>query len=446
MLWKCGNFEFDTRFPVIMGIINATPDSFSDGGKNFKSDTALVNARKLIDEGASIIDVGGESTRPGSSPIDAQEEWRRIEKIVVELAKEGVCVSVDTRHSNVAKRAIKAGASIINDISGFQNPEMIRVVRDANCGLVVMHMRGTPQDMQEHCDYEDVVSEVKDFLSERVESLSVLGIDKSRICVDPGPGFAKNAQQTLDIMRNIHEFRHIGCPVMAAPSRKSYLSTLTSESLDCEAKDALTAKECLKAAELGASILRVHNAKVVADALKDLKPYAILSLGANVALVQSSGKDIKDSLIAQLNLAIQELLFLPDSQLIDVSNFYSSKPAYLENQADFVNCAVLLRTGIAPKELLGYLHAIENSLRRVREVENGPRTLDIDIVDYQLYVCESELLTLPHVGATQRDFVVKPILDILPGHILADGTRIDSIPESDRVGAAQKIEGKKCSI
>ena len=483
MFWKCGKFEFDTRLPVVMGVINATPDSFSDGGKNWEPETAVENALLLVEQGAQIIDVGGESTRPGSEPVDPEEEWRRIEPIVEtladpemlaklkpsaeleELAQQGVCVSVDTRHASVAKRALAAGAAIINDVSGFRDEDMVAAVKDSDCGLVVMHMRGTPQTMGEFCDYSDVVGEVRDWLGSQVSSLEGAGIARERICIDPGPGFAKTPEQTLDVMRNLHEFRHVGCPVMAAPSRKRYLSLLAPvistdssssspksnpshgsnpapSNLTLEQKDELTARECLKASELGAGVLRVHNVEAVKAALGDLKPYAVLSLGANVALVQSEGATIEESLIAQLNLAIQELLFLPDTQLIDVSPFYSSKAAYKTDQADFVNCAVLIRTGIAPLELLDYLHAIENSLGRVREVENGPRTLDIDIVDYQTYVCKSDVLTLPHPLAVERDFVVKPVSDVLPRHVLADGTPIDAVTETARVGRAFKLEPK----
>ena len=192
------------------------------------------------------------------------------------------------------------------------------------------------------------------------------------------------------------------------------------------------------ACELGASVVRTHNVAVTVKALSGLRPYVILSLGSNIALVANEGEET-DGKRAQIDLAIASLCQIPDSQIIDMSHYYLSEPAYLKDQEDFVNVAVLMRTGIPPKELLGYLHAIEGMLGRRREVENGPRTIDIDIVDFQLYTAISDELTLPHPGAVDRDFVVKPVCEMLPAHVLADGTRIDVLPEEKRIGKATRI-------
>ena len=173
-------------------------------------------------------------------------------------------------------------------------------------------------------------------------------------------------------------------------------------------------------------------------ALADLRPYVLLGLGSNVALVAEPGEET-EAKIAQINHAIGQLCMVPDSQIIDIASFYGSKPAYYDDQDDFVNTVVLMRTGVPPRELLGYLHAIENSLGRVREIENGPRTLDIDILDYQMYHFATDDLVLPHPRVCERDFVVKPLLEIRPGHVLADGTLVDSVPEDQRVGAAWKL-------
>ena len=165
-----------------------------------------------------------------------------------------------------------------------------------------------------------------------------------------------------------------------------------------------------------------------------------MGLGCNVPLVAEPGEELEGK-IAMLNQAITELCSLPDSQIIDISSFYESEPAYYEDQDTFVNAVVLLRTGIAPKELLGYLHAIENSLGRVREIENGPRTCDLDILDYQLYVTDNDVLTLPHPRIPERDFVLKPLLELRPNHVLADGVRVAQAakPESERYGKAERI-------
>ena len=192
------------------------------------------------------------------------------------------------------------------------------------------------------------------------------------------------------------------------------------------------------ACEQGAHVFRVHNVGVHVEALKDLRPYALIALGCNVALVAEPGEE-REAKIAQLNMAIGDLCALPDTQIIDVSSFYESEPAYYEDQDVFVNAVVLLRTGIPPKELLDYLHVIENKLGRVRTIANGPRTCDLDILDYQMYVCDTDVLTLPHPRIAERDFVVKPLLEILPGHILADGSAVDSVPEEQRIGRSFKL-------
>ncbi len=440
MLWKCGSFEFDTRRPVIMGILNVTPDSFSDGGTHNAPEAAIAWAQKLIDEGAHLIDVGGESTRPGSAEVSVEEEAARVLPVVRALAEQGVCVSVDTRHAEVARVCVEAGAAVINDVSGFRDPAMVQVAAESDCGVVVMHMQGEPGTMQEDPQYADVVTEVRDYLREQAEMLEAAGVARERICVDPGPGFGKTAQQTLELVRNFHEFNRLGYPVMVAVSRKSFLGYAYGIDDPVE-RDHVSATEALAACELGASVVRVHNVAETVKALADLRPYALLALGCNVPLVAEPGEE-REGKIAMLNQAITELCSLPDSQIVDISSFYESEPAYYEDQDTFINAVVLLRTGIAPKELLGYLHAIENSLGRVREIENGPRTCDLDILDYQLYVTDNEVLTLPHPLILERDFVVKPLLELLPGHVLANDVAVAAaaLPEAERYGKANRIE------
>lgn len=440
MIWNCSNFSFDTKVPIVMGILNVTPDSFSDGGEYDSPEAALVHAEEMVAQGASIIDVGGESTRPGAEPVSPDEEWARVGEVVRILAERGICVSIDTRNAEVARKAVEAGASIINDVSGFRDPAMVEVARTCDAGLVVMHMKGEPKTMQEDPVYGDVVREVCDYLRDQAAMLEAAGVDRSRICVDPGPGFGKTPKQTIELMRNIHEVVHLGYPVMCAASRKSFVSYAyrIEDASDMHARDVASAAEALLACELGAAVVRTHNVPMTAEGLADLRPYVLLGLGSNVALVANPGEE-QEAKIAQINLAIGQLCMLPDSQIIDMSSFYESKPAYYEDQDDFVNAVVLMRTGLPPMELLNHLHGIENSLGRVRERENGPRTLDLDILDYQTYTYSNETLTLPHPRVTERDFVVKPLLEILPGHVLSDGTPVDSVPEEERIGAARLI-------
>ena len=205
-------------------------------------------------------------------------------------------------------------------------------------------------------------------------------------------------------------------------------------------RDEASATEALMACELGASVVRMHNVATTAAMLEHLRPYCVLALGANVALV-GTDEEIQEALIAQLNQAIADLCLLPDSQLIDVSSFYESEPAYVEDQEKFVNAVVLLRTSLAPRDMLRYIHAIEDRLGRVRTLRNGPRTCDIDILDYQLYVSNDEELTLPHPRILERDFVVKPLLEILPGHVLSDGTLVT--PDQVSLGWAKQITREK---
>lgn len=441
MIWECGRFKFDTVTPTIMGVVNVTPDSFSDGGDNYDPEAAIAAAVQMAKDGALVIDVGGESTRPGASPVSPDEEWRRVGPVVEALSKKGLCVSIDTRHSQVAEKAIAAGASIVNDVSGFRDLEMVNVARNSDAGLVVMHMQGEPSTMQDDPRYDDVVSEVCEYLGARARELCESGISRKRICLDPGPGFGKTPKQTVELMRNIHEVRHLGYPVMVAASRKRYVAyAYHIDDPDPKARDEASAQEALLACELGASVVRTHNVKKTVEVLSGLRPYVLLGLGSNVALVAEPGEET-EAKIAQINLAVASLCQLPDSQLVDMSSFYESEPAYCTDQDAFVNAVVLMRSGIPPKEMLAYLHAIEARLGRVRDDANpkGPRTIDIDILDYQLYTAMSDELTLPHPGVVERDFVVKPLCEILPNHVLADGSRVGDIPEDKRVGRAWKV-------
>jgi len=351
------------------------------------------------------------------------------------LSAEGICVSIDTRHAEVAQAAVRAGASIINDISGFRDDAMVDVAKACDAGLVVMHMQGEPATMQVAPTYDDVVVEVRDWLNDRAHLLEAAGIARERICIDPGPGFGKTASQTLELVRNFHEFARLGYPVMCAVSRKSFIGATYGIEAPQERDDA-SAAEALMACELGATIVRTHNVAATAQALKGLRPLVVVGMGCNVALVANPGEE-REGKIALLNQAISQLCTVPDSQIVDISSFYTSEPAYYEDQDEFVNAVVLMRCGVPPLELLNYLHAIENSLGRVREIENGPRTCDLDIEDYQMYVCDTEVLTLPHPRTLERDFVVKPLAELRPTFVFADGSKLEDA--NPRYGKAARI-------
>ena len=358
--------------------------------------------------------------------------------VVKALASKGICVSIDTRHAPVARAALEAGASSINDVSGFRDPAMVDLAASCDAGLVVMHMGGDdPRTMQNEPVYEDVVAEVRDYLKAQADNLIAHGVARERICLDPGPGFGKTAKQTIELMRNFHEFNRLGFPTMVAVSRKSYIGE-AYQIEEPKERDSASAAEALMACELGASVIRTHNVALTAQALEEnLRPYVLIGMGCNVALVADEGEE-REGKIAMINKAIGDMCMLPDTQIIDISSYYESEPAYFEDQDLFVNTVVLIRTGLPPQELLTYLQAIENSLGRVRTQKNGPRTCDLDILDYQGYVSDLEVLTLPHPLLLERDFVVKPLLELLPHHELANGVPVTF--DNVKYGKAWKCE------
>jgi dihydropteroate synthase len=255
------------RRPLLMGILNVTPDSFSDGGLYRDVEDACDRARQLVEDGADIIDVGGESTRPYAEPVVEHDELKRVMQVVKRLASSlEVPISIDTRKAAVAKAAIDAGAEIINDVSGLQgDPAMVDVALATGAGLCVMHMQGTPQTMQVNPTYGDVVREVHDYLRGRRDSLIAAGVDPQRICLDPGLGFGKTAEHSLALMRHCRGFHELGCPLLVGPSRKGFLGTLAG---DPQAdRTAATIQAALILAAQGVQILRVHDVRQVREAL-----------------------------------------------------------------------------------------------------------------------------------------------------------------------------------
>lgn len=251
-----------------MGIVNVTPDSFSDGGRFLDPSAALDHALQLAAQGADFLDVGGESTRPGAIPVDVVEELRRVVPVIERLAPQvSVPISVDTTKSEVARAALDAGATIVNDVSGLTfDPEMVRVCAESDCGVVVMHIQGTPQTMQMAPHYEDVVDEVAEWLCARVESLGRAGIDASRIVVDPGVGFGKTAEHNRELLSHVAGLRRAGRPVLVGHSRKRFLAKLLGRPLDELLAGTIGCAVAL--AEQQVEIVRVHDVGPVKDALR----------------------------------------------------------------------------------------------------------------------------------------------------------------------------------
>jgi dihydropteroate synthase len=247
---------------LIMGIVNTTPDSFSDGGHYAMSDAAVAHGLELWSQGADIVDVGGESTRPGATPVPAREEIDRIIPVVRDLADEGVVVSVDTMKAEVAEAAVAAGAHIINDVTALGDPAMARVCAESGVGVVLMHMQGEPQTMQDDPQYDDVVEDVAVYLEERVAFAAEAGIEMERLCLDPGIGFGKTFDHNIGLLNNIGRFAGTGLPVLIGTSRKGFLATILGEAgVDTIAieRDAATAATVALAIAGGASVVRVHN-------------------------------------------------------------------------------------------------------------------------------------------------------------------------------------------
>jgi dihydropteroate synthase len=254
--------------PAVMGIVNVTPDSFSDGGRFLDPAAAVAHGLALAAAGADVLDVGGESTRPGAAPVDADEELRRVLPVVERLAAEaGVPVSIDSRKAVVAAAALEAGATVVNDIGGGRDPEMLGVVAGADAGLVVMHMQGEPRTMQESPRYDDVVVDVGDFLVDRLAAARQAGIATASLCADPGLGFGKTAAHNLTLLARLGELvARVDVPVLVGASRKSFIARAVGD--DPTARDDGSLATAVWAVDHGARIVRVHDAGAAADALR----------------------------------------------------------------------------------------------------------------------------------------------------------------------------------
>jgi len=262
-------FEWGKR-TYLMGVLNVTPDSFSDGGDYYTIESALAQAENMVKSGVDIIDIGGQSTRPGAAEISLEEEIDRVIPVVERLRQKAeifgsVPISVDTTRAQVAKAAVEAGADIINDISGATfDSEMLSTVAQLKVPIILMHIRGTPQTMQKLTDYRDLIGEIREFLESRIAGAVAAGIDKSHIILDPGIGFAKNYSQNLEILQQLAKFRGLDCPILVGVSRKSFIGHILNQPL---AKQRIwgTAAACTGAIANSADILRVHDVREMHD-------------------------------------------------------------------------------------------------------------------------------------------------------------------------------------
>lgn len=559
-VWRCGKYELKFDRPRIMGVLNVTPDSFSDGGEHLDTDAAIAHGLKMLDDGADIIDVGGESTRPSFTPVDPDTEARRVLPVVQALAKAGAVVSIDTRHVEVAKAAVRVGASIVNDVTGFTDPRMVDFVKESDCGLVVMHagevadverprthtevqldtsaaafmaqkareaeeaaralgatgkskraakaklISGMVQPLQPQLPFDapapaadaeqaapapgasaavafdatdaDAVSasvedapssddlasvmarsgatayngsrsaqlrrftlpdsapimrRVMGFLSDQARALIHAGVARERICLDPGSGFGKEANEDIVIQRELGKIASLGYPTLCAVSRKRLVGSISGVA-NARERDIATFGVCLGAIEQGANIVRVHNVAGFAQFLNGFwaiaRPQprrAYVALGSNEGDRLENIRTARD-LIAQI----------PMTCVSSCSRIYESEPAYETDQDAFANAVIEIKTELAPLILLDELGKVELQLGRDRSGKakaNGPRPIDCDLLWMDNEVHGGDKLRLPHPGLGERDFVLVPLEDLM--HNPARFFRYEGIdvkePE-DRVG------------
>jgi dihydropteroate synthase len=262
---RCGRFSLALERPLVMGVLNVTPDSFSDGGRFLERDAAIAHARRMVAEGADIVDVGGESTRPGARPVSEDEELERVLPVLEALRELPVPLSVDTRRPRVMREALAAGASMVNDVEALEAPGALAAVAASGCGVCLMHKKGDPATMQDNPVYADVVAEVKSYLAARIAAAEAAGIARERIVADPGFGFGKTAAHNLELLRRLAEFSELGVPIAVGLSRKSTLGAITGRPTGERLAASLAA--ALLAAQAGATILRVHDVRETRDAL-----------------------------------------------------------------------------------------------------------------------------------------------------------------------------------
>ena len=575
-IWRCGKYELKFDRPRIMGVLNVTPDSFSDGGEHLDTEAAIAHGLKMLDDGADIIDVGGESTRPGFTPVDPDTEAQRVLPVVKALARAGAIVSIDTRHVEVAKAAVRVGASIVNDVTGFTDPRMVDFVKESDCGVVIMHagevsdierprthtavqldtsaaafmaekareaeaaarelgatgkskraakaklISGMIQPLQPQLPFDallaadgaagaeqqaavadssaaatesvegtvaldaapsdgaavavsavdapagasadnlasvmarsaartgsanrtsqlrrftlpdsaPIMRRVMGFLSDQARALIHAGVDRERICLDPGPGFGKDANEDIVIQREMGKIASLGYPTLCAVSRKRLVGAIAGVE-DARDRDIATFGVCLGAIEQGANIVRVHDVAGFYQFLNGFwaiaRPQprrAYVALGSNKGDREENIRSARD-LIAQI----------PMTCVSACSRIYESEPAYETRQAAFANAVVEIKTELAPLILLEELMKIEQKLGRTRAKgarPNGPRVIDCDLLWMDNEIHGGDKLRLPHPYLGERDFVLVPLEDLM--HNPARFFRYEGVdvkePE-DRVG------------
>jgi dihydropteroate synthase len=435
-----------------MGVVNVTPDSFSDGGQWYGADAAVAHGLELVAQGADIVDVGGESTRPGAQRVSAEEELRRVGPVITELVLAGVPVSVDTMRAQVAEFAVGAGAQLVNDVSGgLADPDMTRLVADAGVPYVVMHWRGHSRDMYARAVYRDVVAEVRDELARRVEEVVKTGVRPDRIVLDPGLGFGKRPEHNWPLLASLDDLAVLDgrrFPVLVGASRKGFIGKLLAgpdgERRSFAGSDDATVATSALAAAAGAWCVRVHKVPANVDAVRVAAAWRAGALGRGgaeqgVRAVLAIGANLGDRL-GTLRAAVAALGRVPGTTVLAVSPVYETDPVGGPDQPAYLNAVLTVRTTLRPRELLRAVNGVEAAFGRVREVRFGPRTLDIDIIGYGDQTSDDPVLTLPHPRARERAFVLVPWLDLDPDAALPGGRVADLLPGLDVRGVRRRPE------
>ena len=533
MTWRCGKHEISLARPRIMGVLNVTPDSFSDGGAHATTAAAIEWGLRMLDEGADIIDVGGESTRPGFTAVSPDEEGKRVIPVIRALVDAGAIVSIDTRHPEVARLAVKLGASIINDVTGFTNPEMVRVAQESDCGCIVMHagevseraphqtvtldstaaaraaaagLTGTasgasalpsaPTGAAANAKAADIASastpdeptaaeradaaaaerldevmrrsargvtsasvslaggnrrftlpeeapimrRVMGFLGDQARELMRAGVARDRICIDPGPGFGKLADEDVVIQRACAKMVSMGYPVLCAVSRKRFVGAVSGVA-EAPARDAATAGVCIAAVAAGARVLRVHDVAGISQALDSY--WAIAHPDPRRAFV-ALGSNVGDR-VEYLARACELINAIPLTCVTGVSHAYETDPAY-GIALPVANAVAEIKTELAPLVLLDALMGVEKQLGRKRvpgQEGHGPRTIDCDLLWMEGETHAGRKLSLPHPLLGERDFVLVPMEDLMhdPVRFLTHAG-ISIKPREERVGLVRADLGE----
>lgn len=456
--WRCGQHVLSLARPRVMGILNVTPDSFSDGGENTDPAAAVERALQMLDEGADIIDVGGESTRPGHTPVSPNEEAERVVPVIRKIlaAVPDAIISIDTRHPEVAKMCARLGASIINDVTGFTNPAMVEVAAGTSCGCVITHWDRTLEEKptRRQVSLDDakpvrvvpssqrftlpeeapIMRNVMGFLGDSARTLLRAGIAKERICVDPGAGFDKDTNQDVVIQRATRSMVSMGYPLMCAVSRKRFTGAVSGEK-DVAQRDAASIGIALSSIASGARILRVHNVAETAQAVNSY--WAVSHKDPRQAFV-SIGSNMGDRL-DNLSRAVALIDHIPLTAVVQVSHAYDTAPAY-GISSSVANAVVEVRTELHPLVLLDELLKVEETLGRVRPEGQdgfGDRVIDCDLEWVEGERHSGRKLTLPHARMGERDYVILPMEDLMhdPARFfLYANAPVKVLPREERVG------------